>query len=332
MNSLISKAIFTLVLMTNMSVHAQTVNKSGANKLAKAKAAQSAKGGVATGGGDLCEDRIKIIRDDLRSWIVRGGAKNLQLPAGVSSGKYSDDMLEQILAAKVRCVTNGDAGYPVTVDGVPKVCRFDRSTSSSLITCDFNKFQAMAEGKQYELIHHEYAGLADIEKPNGSDSNYDVSNQITSNLVSQNVLKLTVIPKTVKNITNVEEVQAYAVAAKNMRLPDVVYYKDSSNTGEVAYNLVYFLNRATSAQIEQSGNTTQLIFDCFGYMLDERFLVTVTVENNQFSSVVIQTQISGMESNGDFANPVTKKGWITKREVKIAKKSFTGSRAMGTHY
>lgn len=328
MNSLISKAIFTLVLMTNMSANAQTVNKSDANKLAKAKAAQSAaKGGVATGGGDLCEDRIKIIRDDLRSWIVRGGAKNLQLPAGISSGKYSDDMLEQISAAKVRCVTNGDAGYPVTVDGVPKVCRFDRSTSSSLITCDFNKFQAMAEGKQYELIHHEYAGLADIEKPNGSDSNYDVSNQIASNLVSQNVLKLAVIPKTVKNITNREELKAYKVAAEDLRLPDVVYYKDTSS-GEMMYPLVYFLRKAGSARVEQSGNRTTITFEGLGYHTDEKMIAVLTAENNQFVSAVFIDQKSKMVNDGNLANPKVQQGWVTVREVKVARDSFKGSQAM----
>ncbi len=36
-----------------------------------------AKGPSGSGGGDLCENRIKIVRDDIENWILKGGAKGL---------------------------------------------------------------------------------------------------------------------------------------------------------------------------------------------------------------------------------------------------------------
>jgi hypothetical protein len=47
-----------------------------------------------------------------------------------------------------------------------------------------------SEAGQYRLIHHEYAGLARIEKNYGSASDYEFSNQITNYLEHQTVLKL----------------------------------------------------------------------------------------------------------------------------------------------
>jgi hypothetical protein len=144
------------------------------------------------GGGDLCEDRIQIIRDDLRSWIGKKGFEALILPKGVTKDQYRLGMLDAIAKAKIKCVGPGDSGYPVEVLGSPKVCKFDKDGSLLQITCDFNKFQSMSETAQYVLVHHEFAGLANIEKPNGADSNYDVSNQITNQLADQFVKRLVV--------------------------------------------------------------------------------------------------------------------------------------------
>lgn len=35
--------------------------------------AQALAGPRETGGGDLCENRLKIVRDDLEAWILKGG-------------------------------------------------------------------------------------------------------------------------------------------------------------------------------------------------------------------------------------------------------------------
>lgn len=154
---------------------------------------KKAQGGMNSGGGDLCEDRIQIIREDLRSWINQGGAQGLQLPAPLTVQQYSTNMLKEIDQAKIRCVGPKDQGYPVAINGTPKVCRFDRNwLGRTQITCDAEKFQAINESDQYILVHHEYAGLAGVEQPNLDDSTYGVSNQISGYLVDTIVKKLAV--------------------------------------------------------------------------------------------------------------------------------------------
>lgn len=148
-------------------------------------------GGNGSGGGDICENRLKMIRSDLRAWINRGGSKGLKLPIGVSSAQYSEQILEQLNQAKIVCVGPGDSEYPVSVYNRPKVCRFTNSPESRIV-CDHNKFMNLAENDQYTLVHHEYAGLAGIENPSGADSNYDVSNQISAFLVDTVVKRLAV--------------------------------------------------------------------------------------------------------------------------------------------
>ncbi|MGZ3741617.1 MAG: hypothetical protein ACXVB9_19735, partial [Bdellovibrionota bacterium] len=155
-------------------------------------AAGVAEGPRTGGGGDLCEDRFKEVRDDLKSWINSGGPNGLRLPKGMAASQYSQAMLGQIATAKVACVAQGDSGFPVQVNGTPKVCVFVKTDTVSQVTCDISKFQAMAPPDQYVLVHHELAGLADIELPNGDSSNYEISNQISEYLEIQPVLKLAV--------------------------------------------------------------------------------------------------------------------------------------------
>lgn len=152
-------------------------------------------GGQGSGGGDLCEDRIKVIRDDIKDWIKKGGARGLKLPVSLSYEDYVTNMLDQIGKAKIKCVGSGDQGYPVAIGSTPKVCRFDSVNSTlSQITCDFDKFNSTNEAGQYILVHHEYAGLARVEKPNADDSEYGISNQISDYLENQIIKKLAVKP------------------------------------------------------------------------------------------------------------------------------------------
>lgn len=163
----------------------------------------SARGSEGVGGGDLCEDRIQQIRDDIEVWIRAGGSKDLRLSSGMTIDQYNQSMMKALESTKVRCVKEGDSGYPVKVAGVPKVCRFDKSLfGSAKITCDENTFMnqaTMSESNQYILVHHEYAGLAGIENPNGDVSTYNLSNQISAYLVDQVVKKLAV-----KSVTPVD--------------------------------------------------------------------------------------------------------------------------------
>ena len=155
---------------------------------------KSARGGTGVdgGGGDLCENRIKIIRDDIEKWILNKGHKKLLLPNNLTSDQYSINMRYWISTAKIQCVGEGDDHYPVQISNTSKVCIFSKSNSS--ITCDREQFMKMDEADQYVLTHHEFAGLAGIEVPHGADSNYVVSNQISKHLSNQVVKKLAVLP------------------------------------------------------------------------------------------------------------------------------------------
>lgn len=320
MNSLFSKAIFAFVLMTNMSANAQTVNKSAADKLSKARATQSAKGGVATGGGDLCEDRIKSIRDDLKSWLLKGGAKTLQLPAGFSAGQYTDDMLEQIYAAKIRCVMNGDAGYPVTVDGIAKVCRFDRSSSSSLITCDLKKFQAMSEESQYGLVHHEFAGLADIERPNGSDSNYSVSNQISQSLESIVVKRLAIVETIGFQEIPAHQIEGYLAAIgksfKDLHISRVKFCKKSTTKGLfpncefiISDEFESGIQQYKNVRIKKAGKATEIIITGTAAEREMR-TVRVTYHDQEVRSIDLSLYNWEFAPVKDIANPPIQKSWV----------------------
>jgi hypothetical protein len=155
--------------------------------------AYAQRGSEGVGGGDLCENRIQEIRNDISSWILKGGARDLKL-TDISAEKYAQRMLVEAKRSKIKCVGKGDLGYPVEINGTPKVCRFDKTHRLSQITCDYEKFQKMQAAEQYILIHHEYAGLADIERPNGDSSNYEISNQISAYLEDQITKKLVVKP------------------------------------------------------------------------------------------------------------------------------------------
>ena len=327
MNSLISKSIFTLVVMTNLSVHAQTVNKSAIDKLSKARAAQSAKGGVATGGGDLCEDRIKDIRDDLKLWIVKGGAKSLNLPDGVSAARYSDDMLEQIYVAKIRCVGNGDAGYPVAVNGVAKVCRFDRTNSLSLITCDFSKFQATNEADQYKLVHHEYAGLADIERPNGSDSDYRISNQITQSLENVTLKRLVIKSSFGMKEIPTENLQGYiATAISSLKelndkigLEQEPYLCKKSTFREIEdpcghevpddFFHPLGLKSYQFGRVGRNGSLTEVAFDTVAEKREKR-TIRIVYDRQKVRTFEVIVYQWDFPRAVDIANPPTQKEWV----------------------
>jgi hypothetical protein len=184
----------------------------------KTFASEGTEGG---GGGDLCEDRIKIIRDDIQAWIHNGGPAELKLPKGISKEQYNEAMLEQISITKISCVSQGNEGFPVKYGKTPKVCVFERNNSGSHIRCDFAKFNATKDSDQYVLIHHEYAGLSRIENPSGEDSNYVVSNQINDFLSEQIVKKLAI--KKVQNggSTTFEKLKKAFGAASKINIMEI---------------------------------------------------------------------------------------------------------------
>jgi hypothetical protein len=158
-------------------------------------------GGANGGGGDLCEDRIKVITQDLTAWLVGGGPLKLNLatPEGrqISAEDVQSRMLKEIQKApRVSCVGPGDQGYPVLVNGYPKECKSEVSPQGATrIICDREKFYSGLKDpendpNQYRIVYHEFATLAGLEVPNQDDSNYFFSDQITGFLENHYVARL----------------------------------------------------------------------------------------------------------------------------------------------
>ena len=118
-------------------------------------AAHAAGGGAIAGnGGDICEDRIKIVRDDIASWIGKGGTAGLTLPRSVSLTQYNSGMLAKISAAGVNCTDN-----KILIGNDEKTCKnFVDSGGAPQIVCNNKRFMETADSDQYVLVHHEYAG------------------------------------------------------------------------------------------------------------------------------------------------------------------------------
>jgi hypothetical protein len=164
----------------------------------------SARDGANSGGGGdtQTEMRIDEIRADILSWIGKGGAERLNLPPNLSHDAYRVAMTRYLQphAVVIGSVTSAqeaatsDPELKVTVNGQPKTCRGFVSTRDKLphILCNAERFAATSERDQYPLIHHEYAGLAGIERNIGASSDYSISQQIAESLVYERVLKLAV--------------------------------------------------------------------------------------------------------------------------------------------
>lgn len=140
-----------------------------------------AEGGIATGGGDICEKRVQEIRDEIEVWINGNGHSELMLN-GVIKDNYPKEMLKKIKATKIKCVGPGDEGFPVRVLGTPKFCLYELSETTSHIICDHTKFNNTNESDQYILIHHEFASMAGLEPPEGDISSYKISKHLSGYL------------------------------------------------------------------------------------------------------------------------------------------------------
>lgn len=143
------------------------------------------------GGGDASEIRVDEIRADILNWINLDGPRGLVLPGELSYGEYVDKMTA-ILKEKKVAVEFTDK--EVKVEGALKTCKGFTSDNNLKhhILCNISRFKNTPDSEQYKLIHHEYAGLVNVERNEGPVSDYVISSQITDFLSSQKVLKLSV--------------------------------------------------------------------------------------------------------------------------------------------
>jgi hypothetical protein len=226
------------------------------------------------GGGDPCEDQIKIIRDDLAGWIQKGGFKELTLPKEISFDQYSQKMLNQIAKAKVRCVGEGDKDFPVEVYGTPKVCKFEvDSAKHAKITCNRSEFLDIDESNQYVLIHHEYAGLAGLELPVKDDSQYTLSNQISSFLENKIVKRLAVRPAQQSSPSNWKAINGKEGSEVARSLQDALANTEFSDC------------KIALEQIAQSGTPVQCLDGSYSY--NRYNFASKTLPENGFKGIPV---------------------------------------------
>jgi hypothetical protein len=151
------------------------------------------------GGGDGHERMFDELRADLLKWIAEGGHEGLSYPADVNAALYRAKM-EQVLMPHVVIVefvttqeesAAKDSEKRAQVDGVQKTCRgFVSKRKKMVILCNSERFDAALPAERYRLVHHEYAGLAGMERNQGPSSDYQLSNQLGEFLRTESVLRL----------------------------------------------------------------------------------------------------------------------------------------------
>ncbi len=159
-------------------------------------------GGQSGGGGDASEMGVDLIRADILKWITAGGAATFkEWPKDLSGNQYETQM--KYFLEKHRVVVGfvsteqekktQDPEQKVIVEGRYKSCRGFISKADRLphILCNSDRYPS-GGANQYRLIHHEYAGLAGIEKNLGASSDYILSNQMTDFLVPEVIYRLAV--------------------------------------------------------------------------------------------------------------------------------------------
>ena len=164
----------------------------------------SASGGETGGGGDIqCDALTKKITSNIEEWISENGPEvgHLDLSSSLNplSGhsytyaEYSSAMSTLLkLPLDASCVSQGDQGYPVSVDGSSKICRNRVDTTGIHMICDRSLFMALAPDLQIEQIHHEFAiDVPGLEPDTGPISTYKISTQLsqsTENVVERKLV------------------------------------------------------------------------------------------------------------------------------------------------
>ena len=192
-------------------------------------------GGESGGGGDNLEIRVNDIREDILQWIKKGGAKGLVLPKNLPYQKYESEMAailehQKVIVGFIEKDDLYDDELKVSINGVPKTCRgfMSKKDFQPHILCNISRFQNTEASGQYKLIHHEYAGIVNIEKNDGAASDYEISKQITDYLSSETVLKLSIKKKDEENNPLLF---SYAIAAEAFLAGSISSTIDSDMAG-----------------------------------------------------------------------------------------------------
>lgn len=278
------------------------------------------------GGGDIaCEGRIKLIKEDLITWIKQGGYKSLDLKSRDTPKQYADRMLQEINKTSIECVGKGDPGFPVLVYGVAKTCAIDMKTNQNHMTCDFSKVANYSEEDLYRQIHHEYATAAGFEKPNAGDSDYEISNQLTNYLEQQLVLKL-VVKKDSSNKPNLESIRE---AMKLELSRDEVSTFDCEAEGEGMalnpFNYVDELDKMTSVRKSYVGDGKYAYFEYVFSYVDQneiKYEERITTEDKRVLDSVQLTILRKQKVNlGTVEDPEIKIDYVPTGKIRCSIKT-----------
>jgi hypothetical protein len=133
-------------------------------------------------GGDPDVGKFRKIGSEIQSWIQGGYANKIILPAGVTLKKYVTAMDSAFNAYHVSFVDQS-----VSVRGLQRMCKNTNDrVNGPQIVCQrsliLRELNANNDGI-YQLIHHEVAGIAGLEKNIGQESDTRLSDQISKKVV-----------------------------------------------------------------------------------------------------------------------------------------------------
>lgn len=151
-------------------------------------------------GGDMCEARIQEIAYDIQHWIAKGGAENLSFPQGLKAQDYAKKMNKVLDNTVIECVDKKLFLNPRSSNRIAKTCINDMNyvSGETRIRCVSNVFMDLEAEEQYRLVHHEFAGLAGLERNVISQgkveekSSYVISQQIGAFLENVTIKRLAV--------------------------------------------------------------------------------------------------------------------------------------------
>ena len=215
-----------------------------------------AQGNGVGGGGDSQESRVNDIREDILSWIKKGGSKALIFPPDITLKEYNKKMTE-LLQPKAVVVSfvekdhDYDEEKQVVVYGKNKTCRgfLSRIDNRPNILCHISRFKSTTPSDQYRLIHHEYAGLGYLERNDGAASDYNISNQITDFLAKVRVSKLALVKNVFQSAEElpVKYMEEFELDIGRVKTPlelervrGKVYFSFDPKTGKMLEGIVYF--------------------------------------------------------------------------------------------
>lgn len=147
--------------------------------------ANAAKGGMDGGGGDTSEIKVDKIRSILLDWISNHGANNFILPPEITKLEYENKMREilkpkEVIFSFIENSNELNTYNRLLVEGMPKTCKgfISDTDNRKHVICLRNIFESLKEEEQFQLIHHEFAGLIGLEKNEGSASDYFITKQL----------------------------------------------------------------------------------------------------------------------------------------------------------